>query len=361
MSNQFSEDDIELEEEPEEDDVTINYDIASYPSDFTLAGLSQMWKDQDISIPDFQREYVWSIRQASLLIDSFLSGLPVPPVFFYIDDENKNLVIDGQQRILSIVFFFDGYFGKESVHGKRQVFRLTGLGEDSPYHKKRYEDLTEAAQRKLRQAVLRSVNIRQLSPSGDSTSAYHIFERLNTNGTPLKPQEIRNVVFRGNFNKLLKEANKDANWRIILGRPYLDKHQKDIELLLRIFSLVGASDEYEKPMKEFLNISMKKHCNAESKKVLNFFKVFPKVTELIATKLGEKPFHLRGPLNVSALDSVVSVMIEDFRKVKKDRLNKNYSSLKDDDAFLEHTSYNTTDSKTVRARFYVVRKYLLGK
>ncbi|WP_205119497.1 DUF262 domain-containing protein [Paramagnetospirillum kuznetsovii] len=88
-------DDLEVEVEPEDDTVTVTYDIATYPSDFTLSGIAQMWKDGDIEIPDFQREFVWTIRQSSLLIDSFLCGLPVPPVFFYVDEENKNLVIDG--------------------------------------------------------------------------------------------------------------------------------------------------------------------------------------------------------------------------------------------------------------------------
>ena len=69
---------------------------------------------------------MWNIRQASLLIDSFMMGLPVPPVFLYLAEDNKYLVIDGQQRLLSIFFFFEGYFGQEE-HGKRKVFKLTGL------------------------------------------------------------------------------------------------------------------------------------------------------------------------------------------------------------------------------------------
>ena len=91
---------LEEEETQEEGEVYVTFDIATYPSDFTLAGIYQMWKDKDIVIPDFQREFVWSIKQSSLLIESFLLGLPVPPVFFYIDEDNSNLVIDGQQRIL---------------------------------------------------------------------------------------------------------------------------------------------------------------------------------------------------------------------------------------------------------------------
>lgn len=360
MSTDFAEDDVKIEDETEEDEVAIHYDIASYPSDYTLSGIAQMWRDGDIEIPDYQREFVWGIKQSSLLVDSFLTGLPVPPVFFYIDDENKNLVIDGQQRILSIVFFMEGYFGKESTHGKRQVFRLSGLGQGNPYNGKRFEDLDESDQRKLKQAVLRAINIRQLNPIGESTSAYHIFERLNTGGTPLKPQEIRNSVFKGRFSTLLKEANTDPNWRIILGRPNLDKHQKDVELLLRVFSLVGAGTKYEKPMKEFLNLAMRKHQDGDSKKADNFFKVFPKITEYVVSEIGERPFNLRGPLNVSALDSVMSVLIENFPKSSKINLSERYNKLINDEHFLEDTSVNTTDTKTVVNRISRVKEVLFG-
>lgn len=361
MSNNYAEDDIEIVEEQEEDEVTVKYDIASYPSDFTLSVLSEMWTDGDIKIPDYQREFVWSMKQSSLLIDSFLCGLPVPPVFFYIDESNKNLVIDGQQRILSVVFFMEGYFGKESTHGKRQVFRLTGLDKNNPYNGKKFVDLEESDQRKLKQAVLRAMNIRQLNPVGESTSAYHIFERLNTGGTPLRPQEIRNCVFRGRFSKLLKEANKNDNWRKIIGRPNLDKHQKDVEFILRVFSLVGYSTKYEKPMKEFLNKAMKKHQSGETKKTEKFFKVFKVVTQKIISEIGEKPFHLRGPLNISALDSIMSVMIENYSKLNNINLGLNYQALVEDGEFLETATINTTDTKTVISRLEIVKRILLAK
>src|SRR3990172_7763553 len=125
-------DEIDVEKEAEEDEISVQFDIATYPSDFTLVGIHKMWHDGDIEIPDFQREFVWTIKQSSLLIESFLVGLPVPPVFFYIDDEHKNLVVDGQQRILSIVFFFEGYFGRENAKGSRQAFKLRGWNWNTP-------------------------------------------------------------------------------------------------------------------------------------------------------------------------------------------------------------------------------------
>src|SRR5689334_8822646 len=122
MSNTTMEQfDLELEvDETQEEESLVTYDIATYPSDFTLSVIHEMWGRGDITIPPFQREFVWTIKQSSLLIESFLLGLPIPPVFFYIDDQNKNLVIDGQQRISTVIFYFEGFFGYESVQGKKQ-------------------------------------------------------------------------------------------------------------------------------------------------------------------------------------------------------------------------------------------------
>jgi hypothetical protein len=350
---------LEIEDEVDDDDVPMSYDIATYPSDFTLAGITQMWKDGDISIPDFQREFVWKIKQASLLIDSFLRGLPVPPVFFYIGEDNKNIVIDGQQRILSVVYFIEGYFGPEGSQGKRQVFRLKGLGDKSPFSNRRFVDLAGTDQRKLKQAVLRAVNIKQLSPVGNSTSAYHIFERLNTGGTPLASQEIRNCVFMGHFSNQLKTLNKDGNWRVILGKPHIDRHQKDVEILLRVFSLVGNVASYEKPLKEFLNKAMKDNQSGNSVRVKRFVSRLPGVLEMVVKSLGSKPFHLRGPLNASALDAVLCVLVENVGKISANRLKNGYALLQKDKAFQRYTQKGTTDAKTVQDRVALVRKYLL--
>jgi Protein of unknown function DUF262 len=108
-TEQQNTEDFPVDEVMEENEAAVTYDIASYPSDLTLSVIAEMWKNGDIEIPEFQRNFVWSIRQSSLLIESFLLGLPVPQVFFYINDQHKNLVIDGQQRILSVVSYFEGY------------------------------------------------------------------------------------------------------------------------------------------------------------------------------------------------------------------------------------------------------------
>ena len=354
------EDELLTDGEIEEDEVYVEYDIAAYPSDLTLEVLHNMRNSEEILIPEYQRNFVWNIKQASLLIESFLMNLPVPQVFFYVNKENKFEVIDGQQRIFSFCYYFEGYFGEESTHGKRKVFRLTGLDEISPYHNKSFIELDEISQRKLKSRVLRAINIRQMSPEGERTSVYHIFERLNTGGTPLKPQEIRNCVFRGDFVKGLRKLNEDVNWRKILGKNTFDKYQKDIELILRVFSLYQAWEDYEKPMKEFLNKSMDLNKNGDTKKVKQFVNLFPKITDFIINEFGDKPFNIRGPVNSSALDSIICILMENEKKLQKVS-RKEYEKLINDTDFQELTYVSTSDAVVLKKRFEVVKEIFFGK
>jgi hypothetical protein len=351
---------LEVDEESSDDEAYVPYDITAYPSDLTLSGIHEMWHAGDLIVPEFQRNFVWTIQQSSLLIESFLMGLPVPQMFLYMDEQNRGLVIDGLQRMMSIVSFIDGYFGDESIQGKRQVFRLTGLSIKSPFHKKRFVDLEKVHQRKLKNSVLRAINIRQMNPQGERTSIYHIFERLNTGGTPLKPQEIRNCVFRGGLVSRLREANTDKSWRKIIGKETFDKHQKDVELVLRVFALTYGLEKYEKPMKEFLNSTMLEHQSGETRAAEDFFGAFPVVCREVCLKLGPRPFHLRGSrLNVSALDSVMATLIKNKRRIPED-LKDRYDKLRESERFDEATFYGTSDVSIVNERFEEAKAVLMG-
>ena len=256
---------------------------------------------------------------------------------------------------MSVIYFLEGYFGSENLQGKRQVFRLTGLSKKSPYYNKRFEDLDDKSQRKLKNATFRFMNVRQLSPKENQTAIYHIFERLNTGGTPLKPQEIRNCVFRGQLVDVLGELNENKDWRRILGKQSLDKHQKDVELILRVLGLTRDWKDYEKPMKEFLNRTMRSHRNFDTDKAIKFRTLFPQVCEFVVNELGDKPFHVRGPLNSSVLDSVLVSLIELGGKWPDDFKSK-FQNLVTNQVYEETTYYGTSDEKVLRQRFELAKK-----
>ena len=138
---------------------TVEFNIVVTASDWTLELLASKFQSGDIIVPDYQRKFVWDIKRASILIESFAIGLPVPQVFFYENSEGQLEVIDGQQRITSIAFFFEGYFGKADAKGKRKVFSLKGLEQRKDLEGKTFEQLDDRTKRKIKNANLRGVKI----------------------------------------------------------------------------------------------------------------------------------------------------------------------------------------------------------
>jgi len=354
--------DIEFEPISSEDEdyesAPPDYQISTYPADFTLEVLHQKWKGGEIVIPEFQRRFVWKQVQSSKLIESFLVGLPVPPVFLYTDRKSqKFLVIDGQQRLKSIFYYFDGYFGPESLDGTRKVFRLGGLSNESIYSGKTYDDLREEDQRKLKNSVLRAFVVQQLDPA-DDTGMYHIFERLNTGGTLLTNQEIRNCVYHGKLISFLNEINIYPKWRRILGKDAPDSRKKDVELLIRFFALRDGSS-YRRPMKDFLSKFMRKNRDA-SEEVFETSKViFERTCNSVIASLGEKPFHVRAGLNAAVFDAVMVSFSKHLDNIPKDIKNR-YDDLIKDKGFDSAIRNSTTNEETVKERFSKAELILFG-
>ncbi len=337
------------------------YEIATYPADFTLEVLQTKWAAGDLVIPAFQRKFVWSHAQASKLIESFLVGLPVPAIFLYTErGSEKSLVVDGQQRLRTIFYFLSGVFGEEK-EGRRTVFRLKGLSEDSPYADKTYAELEktdEAAARRLRNSVLRAFVVRQLDPE-DDTSVFHIFERLNTGGTLLHNQEVRNAICSGSFNELLHELNADPRWRVLLGKPGPDTRMRDVELILRFFALRHAAGQYEKPMKDFLSRYMRRHAHAPTEQIDRYRTEFLAVLEAVSDLLVERPFHVYAGFNSSAFDSVFCAFARHLDAIP-DEVGERYEKLAESSEFEDLVKGGTTDVEQVRGRLALVDEVLFG-
>lgn len=347
-------DSINLATEEEEEDVPyVEFDISVSPSDPPLELLVDQINRGDLIIPFYQRRYVWKIEQASKLIESFLMGLPVPQVFFYINDDNKLEVIDGQQRIMSVKYFFEELFGEPDNRDRRQVFKLKGLSERSEYNGKKFSELSDRDKRRLCNATLRAINIKQLKPSSRSDSVFHIFERLNTGGTQLKPQEIRNAVYRGRIVDELMELNENQNWHQVLGIEKPHRSQKDVELILRLFALYEVWENYEKPMLSYLNTKMSENRDFDSEQAQRFKNRFPEVVDIVNQTL-EKPFRPRNVLNSAVLEAVMITLLENT-EIAIDQVNQRYEELLQNEEFLNFVRGPTTDTQILRNRLRVAK------
>ena len=351
-----------IQSEQEDREVSLpSYEILTYPADFTLEVLVDKWNKGEIRVPRFQRRFVWTQAQSSKLIESFLLGLPVPPVFFYQDrDDSCLLVVDGQQRLRSIVYFFSGLFGDSTSGKKTSSFNLIGLDEHSSFREVTYQQLkssNQSAFNRLQNSVLRSFVMKQLDPA-DDTSIFQVFERLNTGVVVLQGQEIRNCIFDGPFNNLLMEINKHAAWRQVVGNRNADKRMRDIELILRFLALFGNLKHYEKPMKKFLNDFMKANRSLQGKRLEQFRNLFEQTTDAVVKYLGARPFHIHRGLNAAVYDSVFVAFARNLGNVDAanvteaaiKRIRSRFDKLVTDESYLVWVSSHTTDVDVVPKR-----------
>jgi hypothetical protein len=213
--------------------------VTSHSNDWNIAVLRDKRTRGMIDLqPEFQREYVWNAELKSRLIESLLLDIPIPPVYLGKLPGQKMDVIDGQQRLTTLLHFADNLFRLEKLQ------RLTSL--NGSY----FRDLPSETQDKILDTTIHSVVI---DTGNNPTLRYDIFERFNRGSVKLEEQELRNCAFRGPFNSLLKQLESGPTWRKIQGSPKPERHFKEREMILRFFAFANRIDNYAGNLKRFLN------------------------------------------------------------------------------------------------------------
>jgi hypothetical protein len=285
------------------------FSITSYGADYPVDGLVKRLGEGDIIVPlfsmvpekgqttvGFQREFVWKKSQADRFIESLLLGLPVPSIFLVKEPNGKFLVLDGQQRLRTLESFYSGVF--QGVE-----FKLSDVVQ-APWIGKTYKSLHPDDRRRLDNSILHAIIVRQDEPTEDQSSVYMIFERLNSGGTILQPQEIRVALYHGPFATLLSKLNENTDWRVLFGRK--SSRLKDIELILRFLGLYFHSGSYSRPMKAFLNRYMASNRNLSKQNENIICPLFENTVSAIFKGIGRHAFRPYGAtVNAAVLESVM--------------------------------------------------------
>lgn len=334
-----------------EDYFPVEYSITSYGADYPVDGLVKRIEAGSIYIPKFQRSYVWNIYRASRFIESLLLGLPVPAVFLSKElDSNKLLVIDGQQRLKTLQYFYSGVFGPtgNAFKLKEVVPRFRDLT---------YKTLKDDDRIRLDDSILHAIIVKQEDPKEQDpnktnpSSVYHIFERLNTGGVSLLPQEIRACIFHGPFIEFLNVLNQDENWRKLFGK--VSARMRDQELILRFFALYFDLANYHKPMKEFLTNFTNDNRKPDEPKFAKMRKVFSAVTKTIFDVFGSKALKPVKTVNAAQCDSIMYGIAKRLDKgpvTDAVKLKQKYDELLANAEFVKWISAGTTDENNVQSR-----------
>jgi hypothetical protein len=349
----IEEDGIDEEVEP-----VVSYEVTSYGADPEVEVLVNRLNRGDIYIPPFQRDYVWKQPEASRFIESLLLGLPVPGIFLAVDPASgKQIVIDGQQRLKTLQFFFSGYFNPKPGEASKRVFNLIKV---QPHFEGRsIETLEENDKIRLQTSIIHATIVKQIEPSEEDTSLYHIFERLNSSGRRLTEQEMRIALYHGKLIDKIKEMNNHGTWRDAFGR--IHTRLKDQELILRFLAFYETLDGYARPMGEFLNKYISAHRNPANEKLVEMSLVFYRTIDCFAESIGSKPFRLTSTFNAAIFDSCMVGLAKRLGDTSKEPPCKNliaqaYEALLKDNSYKEAVSRSTADEAFVKRRMDIAEK-----
>jgi hypothetical protein len=280
----FSPDVLEpVADEPPDEQTAAKFDdrpVSSQPHDWTLSTLRDKWdRGQLLLQPKYQREYVWKLRPElpSRLIESLLLEIPIPPIYFGKISGGSLEVIDGQQRLTTMIDFISNKFPL------RRLERMGSLND------KLFRDLSEEHQATILDNPIRSIVI----DAGSNTELrYEIFERLNRGSMALNEQELRNCVFRGPFNDLLAELEQDTNWRKARGSTVPEPRFQEREAILRFFAFVNRIQFYAGNLKRFLNEYMKSYAPRDADQIKAQANIFRQAIQNIYSVFGPNSARL---------------------------------------------------------------------
>lgn len=216
-----------IQEELEREQKTIQYDVRELTIElYVKKYLDNLDDDEnELYVPDYQREFIWDDKHQSRFIESLYLGLPVPFMFSAEIKETGRLeIVDGSQRIRTLAAFMSN------------ELTLSHLEKLSEMNECRYSDLPVSLQRSFKNMAIRMV---VLSSKATEEVRNEMFDRINTSSVPLLPMETRRGIYRGPFTDFIAELAKDPEFTALCPMvQYMQNRREEEELVLRLFAFL---------------------------------------------------------------------------------------------------------------------------
>jgi hypothetical protein len=267
----------------------------------------------------FQRKHIWKNDKASMLIESVIMNVPIPPLYFAEEDDGKWLVLDGLQRLYSILNYYNNEFALTKVEVLEELQKM------------KYKDLPPKAKSLLDDGLLR-VNI--IKKDSHRDIKYDIFMRLNRGAVTLNYQELRNCLYRGNLNDAAKElCSENRDFLLMLKQKKPHQRYLDVEFIIRYFAIADnfiKNDDkvlvggYKGKLVSFLNEYMdeNKDCSLEEKEQ---YKIrFNDTIEKIKIVFGvENAFRDISTNNVKVYKTIADFIMPSFERMSFEYVQTN--------------------------------------
>jgi len=322
--------------------------------------LRKIQEGQIILNPDFQRNKVWKGVQKSQFIESAILGLPLPPIYFKKDNFSKLVIVDGLQRTTAIQEFMGNQLRLEGLETLKKLngFTFKELKESTAFegYATRVED-NQLFCYVLQKSVPMSV-------------VYDIFNRINTGGTKLSRQEIRNCLFIGHSTRLVKKLSENPVFRGAIDNGISKDRMKDREAVLRClaFRVLDYEKDYLWSMDSFLEKAMKELNKMSEIKIQDIEIEFLDTMKYLTDVFGKHNFRIydeytRGRINIAVMESVYWSICKASDKhlvITKEELTERYEKMIRDHAYLFSVRNSTGSKSKVSDRFNIAKNYLLN-
>lgn len=302
--------------------------------------------------PEYQRQFRWTPNRQSQLVESVFLGIPIPSLFMATNPDSSWELIDGVQRLSSLIHFAGDDLTRKKVNLSAPL-KLQELIKLSAFNTCSFSDLPKTIQLEF---LLKPLKITTLSDKSDLNVRFDLFERLNTGGVRLTDQEIRSCIYRGKFNDFIKEISKNENFKLAVKLP--KERENDgtrEEFALRFFAFLHNYKSFDHSVVEFLNSYMaestkKFNYELNEKIFLNTFKELAKIPGGISRKRTTTPTNLFEAVAVGAALALN----------KKPKLNlKNINLWLNSDELTKLTTGATNSRLKVKGRIeYCLNKFI---
>jgi len=300
--------------------------------------------------PTFQRNFVWKPEQQSMFIESVILNFPLPPFYINKNTKGKYIVVDGRQRITTLRAFM------------KDEFKLKGLRALPQLNDKNFSDLIKLDPDFQTKIEDKKLSVYLIQPSVPMEMVYDIFNRINTGGTQLQRQEIRNCIYMGQATILLQRLSSKLYFKKAIDNGISALRKKDQEAVLRCLSfwVFDYKKDYQGSMNNFVEKAMKDINNKLSEDdIIELERKFERVMKKTYEFFGFSNFRIptnstRGRINLAVFESVsffFSKQTNEFLDSNKKQIINNYRILLKDKDYADSVRFSTGDSQRVRTRF----------
>lgn len=329
--------------------------------------LKRKWEKESSMLvldPEFQREYVWSSKKQSELIESLLMGIPLPALYMKEDENGVYVVVDGRQRLTTLFNYING------------KFRLDRLNILKSYKGKSFADLSGLEQNKIEDYTMQ-VNV--IKPPTSDRVIYDLFDRVNRGGLQLNNQEMRNALYHGTSTRFINELAKFHSFIAATEGAISPKHMKDRYLILRFIAFYlwqehlgidpqdGGRLEYKSNLEDFLATTMRFLNTQQSDSALlhNLELMFDETMSLASAvivplggfRLPAKYGLGKRPINMAFFESF-SYLLTKLQDKSPSNIERIYHSLLHNDIYVHTLTYSIDSKKQILQRYQCIREYL---